>query len=43
MRAWVAVLGASLVLAAPAAGAAVVPNDSQPYWSWDARTLAFQR
>jgi hypothetical protein len=43
VRACVAILGASLVLAAPAAGAAVVPNDSQPYWSWDARMLAFQR
>jgi len=37
---------AVLVLAGQLARAAVlnaaVPNDSNPYWSWDARTVAFQ-
>jgi hypothetical protein len=43
----VAGLAAVLVLAGQLARAAVptaaVPNDSNPYWSWDARTVAFQR
>jgi dipeptidyl aminopeptidase/acylaminoacyl peptidase len=42
----VAGLAAVLVLAGQLARAAVpraaIPNDSNPYWSWDARTVAFQ-
>jgi len=40
-------LATVLVLAGQLARAAVpkaaVPNDSNPYWSWDARTVAFQQ
>lgn len=39
MRASLALLALTLVGATPA----TVPNDSQPYWSSDARVLAFQR